>query len=154
MFCFCAAINLKNINLHDMSKSHRHFVTVPKKMVSFWFYNLLEPAAYFFWSKRMSHFRIYLMPDAVLIIIMSPTHHTIYDHLWRVDPSWHVGNTLVLTFTATDNLESLVDIMWFNNRLRPSGAKLQSKVMISGRTAAQNTRPRALRSGLKETVPN
>lgn len=124
MFCFYAAVTMKNINPHDTSKSWRHFVTESKKVVSFWFDDLLEPAAYFyFWSKRMSHFRPYLMQSSSLRHPPIIQSITTYGGLGWDDPKWQWMKTLAVTFTPTGNLESLGDLLWINNRLRPSAVK-------------------------------
>lgn len=72
---------------------------------------------------RMSHFRPYLMQSSSLRHPPIIQSITTYGGLGWDDPKWQWMKTLAVTFTPTGNLESLGDLLWINNRLRPSAVK-------------------------------
>lgn len=78
---------------------------------------------FYFWSTRMSHFRPYLMQSSSLRHPPIIQSITTYGGLGWDDPKWQWMKTLAVTFTPTGNLESLGDLLWINNRLRPSAVK-------------------------------
>lgn len=78
---------------------------------------------FYFWSTRMSHFRPFLMQSSSLRHPPIIQSITTYGGLGWDDPRWQWMKTLAVTFTPTGNLESLGDILWINNRLRPSAVK-------------------------------
>lgn len=78
---------------------------------------------FYFWSTRMSHFRPYLMQSSSLRHPPIIQSITTYGGLGWDDPKWQWMTTLAVTFTPTGNLESLGDLLWINNRLRPSAVK-------------------------------
>lgn len=78
---------------------------------------------FYFWSTRMSHFRPYLMQSSLLRHPPIIQSITTYGGLGWDDPKWQWMTTLAVTFTPTGNLESLGDLLWINNRLRPSAVK-------------------------------